>query len=349
MPFKHNTLSFVEKANKIHNFKYDYSLVIFKDILTKIEIICNLHGSFTQSPKSHLEGHGCKNCGNLGRSNLGVKEFINRAVKVHGNKYDYSSSIYSCYNCDIDIICPIHGKFNQTVNQHLLGRGCRHCGYIIIGNDKRHTKEHFVEKAKSIHGNKYDYSKFEYINIKTKGEIICSKHGSFWQKPENHTFGKGCKKCAYEELSKINDIGWADKYTGRTGIFYIIKCWGNGEKFYKIGITSTSVKKRYGETLPYKYEIIRTIYSEDLHYISDLEKENMRILSKYHYLPKLPFPGSLSECFSNILGVIGIKNKKQILKELPEEEQENLIKKWDDLDELIGKLINTQKEDNYLH
>ena len=56
------------------------------------------------------------------------------------------------------------------------------------------TKD-FIKKAKEKHGNKYDYSKVEYVDSKTKVCIICPIHGEFWQLPNNHLRGKGCSKC----------------------------------------------------------------------------------------------------------------------------------------------------------
>lgn len=61
--------------------------------------------------------------------------------------------------------------------------------------------EQFIIRSREKHGDLYDYSNTEYINAKTKVEIICSKHGSFFQLPGNH-FRYGCKKCAGKELSK---------------------------------------------------------------------------------------------------------------------------------------------------
>ena len=58
------------------------------------------------------------------------------------------------------------------------------------------TTEEFIVRAKEVHGDKYDYSKVEYVNSTTKVCIICPKHGEFWQKPGNHMKGHGCARCA---------------------------------------------------------------------------------------------------------------------------------------------------------
>ena len=129
---------------------------------------------------------------------LSKDEFIERAHKVHGDKYDYSETEYINSRTDIKIICPSHGPFFMTPNEHLcMKRGCRFCGYEKNAMTHRSNKEEFIEKAKKIHGNKYDYSKVEYVNNNTKVCIICPEHGEFWQQPNNHLSGyEGCKYCA---------------------------------------------------------------------------------------------------------------------------------------------------------
>lgn len=122
-------------------------------------------------------------------------EFIAKARIVHGNKYDYSKVNYINNSTKICIICPKHGEFWQTPSNHLSGRGCIFCKKEWLGNHRRKNTNDFIEQAKMIHGNKYDYSKVNYINEKTKVCIICPKHGEFWQKPEVHLMGCGCQKC----------------------------------------------------------------------------------------------------------------------------------------------------------
>ena len=61
----------------------------------------------------------------------------------------------------------------------------------------------FIEKAKNIHKDKYDYSRVEYIDSKTKICIICPKHGEFWQTPANHLKGCGCPKCSFKKVSDL--------------------------------------------------------------------------------------------------------------------------------------------------
>lgn len=121
---------FIEKANNIHNFKYNYSQVIYNGYDYKVSIICPIHGKFEQQAGSHLRGTGCFKCGTLlqvSKRTLPQKEFIKRANIIHDNFYDYSETEYKHSKIKIKIICPIHGSFWQTPGHHLNGCGCPKC------------------------------------------------------------------------------------------------------------------------------------------------------------------------------------------------------------------------------
>jgi len=136
-----------------------------------------------------------------------IEEFVERAKKVHGDKYDYSKTVYNGMHEKVCIICPIHGEFWQTPVTHLRGGGCQECASISRWDTKgRITTEVFIEKAKKIHGDKYDYSKVEYKDSRTKVCIICPIHGEFWQTPNNHLTKYGCKKCAMDALASNKPI-----------------------------------------------------------------------------------------------------------------------------------------------
>ena len=134
---------------------------------------------------------------------LTTEEFIERAKKVHGDKYDYSKTEYANNYTKVCIICPEHGEFWQTPNCHLDGQGCPKCGIKKRSVNKTLTTEEFIKKAMDIHGDKYDYSKVQYLNNRTKVCIICPEHGEFWQTPHNHLKGNGCPKCRNSHLEKF--------------------------------------------------------------------------------------------------------------------------------------------------
>lgn len=187
------TEDFITRARKIHGDRYDYSKVVYKNAREKVCIVCKEHGEFWQTPYNHLSGKGCGKCAN--NFKMDVNLFIQKAKQVHGDKYDYSRVRYKNVNTKVCIICPIHGEFMQTPHNHLNGRGCFKCGGTSKSN-----KETFIGKAKNVHNNRYDYSKVEYVNARTKVCIICPEHGEFWQIPAHHLRGEGCSKCRGKTL-----------------------------------------------------------------------------------------------------------------------------------------------------
>ena len=200
------TKTFIWRALKLHGNKYDYSYVTYINNKNNIDIICKKHNyKFSQTPNNHLQGHGCSKCAyeyKAERQKLTLEEFIIRAKEIHGNKYDYSNSKYIDIRTDVEIICPIHGSFWQTPKDHLDGCGCNKCANEYRSKCNKLTLEEFIIRAKEIHGNKYNYLNSIYINYNTDIEIICSKHGSFWQTPHAHLSGEGCPFCAIEKLAK---------------------------------------------------------------------------------------------------------------------------------------------------
>lgn len=130
-------------------------------------------------------------------------KFIEKSIKKHGNKYNYSKVDYIDSLTKVRIICPTHGEFEQTPQAHVRGNGCPICANKKRGDTFRDNKEHFIEKANRIHLNKYDYSNVEFVNYETEVCIICPKHGKFWQTPQAHVSQKsGCPKCKGRFLSK---------------------------------------------------------------------------------------------------------------------------------------------------
>ena len=131
------TEQFIEKAKKIHCDKYDYSLVNYQGNKIKVKIICPVHGIFEQKPNDHLNGKGCKFC--AGNTIKATEQFIKEAKRIHGDKYNYNIAKYVNDRTKLKIICPVHGEFEQSPNNHLSGKGCRFCA----GNTIK-TTEQFI-------------------------------------------------------------------------------------------------------------------------------------------------------------------------------------------------------------
>jgi hypothetical protein len=126
---------------------------------------------------------------------LTTKIFIEKAKLIHGEKYDYSLSEYFFSNEKIKIICSEHGIFEQKPNNHLNGRGCYNCGEKERIKKQTMGDMKFIQKAKLIYSEKYDYSLSEYKNNQTKIKIKCKKHGIFELTPNCHLSGQGCPRC----------------------------------------------------------------------------------------------------------------------------------------------------------
>lgn len=160
---------------------------------------------------------------------------------------------------------------------------------------KKKTTEQFIEDARLVHGDKYDYSLVEYIHSREPIKIICPTHGVFEQKPYHHLLNKGCKECSklFNVYKKEDYVKLSEKAT-----LYLIKVYKDDEEFYKIGKTKDSVKKRFSNTniKPYNYEIVQTYY-DDSGKIFDLEIELHKKFYSYKYKPLYKFAG-YGECYT---------------------------------------------------
>ena len=184
---------FIKRARNKHGNKYEYSLVAYTDAHVKVIITCKLHGSFSQSPHHHLEGHGCLTC--AGNQKKTLAQFIKQAIEVHGDKYIYNDVIYVNYATHISIKCKLHGFFSQAPSTHLKGCGCPKCGDLRTADLQRFTLNEFITRAKKTHGDTYEYGSVIYEHSLRKVNITCKIHGIFSQTPSNHLLGRGCPIC----------------------------------------------------------------------------------------------------------------------------------------------------------
>lgn len=194
---------FIDKAREVHGDKYDYSKVEYINSWTKVCIICSEHGEFYQTPMAHLNGQGCPKC--LGRG-LSQDEIISKFKAVHNDKYDYSKVKFTRVKDKVCIICPEHGEFWKTPEKHIMGQGCPKCSFKKRGENHICTQEEFINRATLLHGGKYLYDNVSYTCMDEKVEIICPKHGSFYQRPYDHLQGHGCPKCGMLVSKAEDDI-----------------------------------------------------------------------------------------------------------------------------------------------
>ena len=237
---KLTTREFIEKSNKVHENKYNYSKTKYVNADTKLIIVCKKHGEFFQKANHHVRGHGCPMCS--GNKKLTKQDFIQQAVLIHNNRYDYSKVKYINAKTKVIIICKKHGEFLQSPNKHICSkRGCSYCA----GN-KKLTIQEFIKRAEKIHKNKYDYSLTIYKNVWKKVKIVCQKHGDFIQSPIVHLNGSGCNKCGVENsiLLQKKDISQFIKES--------VKIHGNKYDYSKVKYINARTKiiiicKKHGE------------------------------------------------------------------------------------------------------
>lgn len=169
---------------------------------------------------------------------LSLEDFINRSIKHHGCKYDYSKVNYTNKDSKVIIICPEHGQFEQIANNHMRGKGCAKCK-----RNYKLTQKDFIEKSISIHDGYYDYSKVVYVRNKDKVTIICPKHGEFEQEANSHLQGFGCRKCGIERKTLTYKLRYGVDHYNKTDDF-------------KLKVKKTCLKK-YGVDNPVKVECFK--------------------------------------------------------------------------------------------
>jgi very-short-patch-repair endonuclease len=183
-------------------------------------------------------------------------QFIEDAVKVHGDKYDYSLAEYVRNHAKVKIICKEHGVFEQRAGDHIKGRGCLACS----GNLKK-TTDDFIREAQAVHNYKFDYSLVDYTTALKKVKIICRTHGVFEQKAISHLRGGGCSACsgclqhttesfvkkAIEVHNGVYDYSLVNYTVGKNKIKIICKIHGVFEQKAQSHLIGSGCKKCYRE------------------------------------------------------------------------------------------------------
>jgi predicted Zn-ribbon and HTH transcriptional regulator len=166
----------------------------------KVTIGCRLpgHGTFRQTPANHLQKQRCPKCKGERIANSKAsksQDFIAKARVIHGDRYDYAGVCYTRNVHKVDIGCRDHGVFAQTAMDHLAGSKCPECANEEKSEKLSLTPDEFLQRAKEMHGDRYDYSLARYVSAHSKVQIVCPKHGVFEQTPNNHIRGNECPGC----------------------------------------------------------------------------------------------------------------------------------------------------------
>lgn len=198
------TEEFIRKAKAVHGEQYGYDEVVYENSKLPVKIYCKKHDHyFMQTPNAHLRGAGCPICGRektIKGKTWTTERFVKAAKEVHGDAYDYSKTVYVKTALKVCIICKRCGReFWQTPNSHLAGHGCEDCSYVDRGEKASKGKAAFIEEARAIWGDAYNYDSVVYKSSKKGVEIICPEHGAFSVTPYQHlSLMMGCPHCKRE-------------------------------------------------------------------------------------------------------------------------------------------------------
>ena len=193
------TKDFISRATDVWGDRYTYEHSVYTTIKAKVIVTCRIHGDFPTTAYDFLQGHGCPDCGVDAIKKARRKpqeQFIAECRAVHGDRYDYSQTVYQGKRKKVTIICRKHGPFEQWPGNHLNGEGCPDCKFEKESAMQSKGREDFIKDAIAIHGNRYDYSKVRYVNNKTNVIVICPDHGPFEVMPQDHIQKRnGCPIC----------------------------------------------------------------------------------------------------------------------------------------------------------
>jgi hypothetical protein len=226
--------------------------------------------------------------------------FIEKATLKHNGKFTYNEFEYINSKSLASVNCSIHGEFKQLCGSHLSGRGCKACRHVKLGMISKHTKQQFVEKAINIHNQKYDYSKFIYVDNKTHGLVKCNNCIHEWKvRPDLHLYDQtGCPNCNRAGVYYSKEFYESRGLENHKMYTYLIEMTSIDEKFIKIGITKNlDISKRFRSTKSGNYDL-KVLTIKESNFLGAVKLEQS-LLQKYHsnqYNPKIKFKGH-TECF----------------------------------------------------
>lgn len=221
----------LNKANEIHNNKYDYSKVTYVNVDTKVEIICPTHGSFVQTPYHHINRKlGCESCKGTKISNSkhqDVSIFVERAKRVHNDRYDYTQVVYHNSHTKVTIVCAQHGAFKQTPTNHLDNKnGCPQCGYNVSASGARWLNNIAPPSILKEHTLQINGQRFKVDGYDPVSNTIYEYFGVFWHGCPHYT--------DHTQVNPRNGIPYRELYektlkrinTFESAGFIVISEWG---------------------------------------------------------------------------------------------------------------------------
>lgn len=282
---------FIDEVSEKHNNFYTYTKTDYVRSIDKIIVTCPSHGDFHVLANNHVRGKGCKLCAiknNSLKRILGNEVFLARAFAKHGDRYSYPECEVSTLKCTVTVICPSHGEFITTPYGHLHGVGCPECAKDLRSTSQVHSLDMFLEKARTVHGQTYDYSLITtYDGAKSKVRIICKEHGEFSQFAANHYSGADCPVC--------KPGGYNNKLSGS---FYVLL----DKNILKVGITNKFVQTRadYINTKSkLQFGVVVKMYSKDGILPQQVERVALQWLRENYSSIDAEFNGS-TECFLDV-------------------------------------------------
>lgn len=192
---RRSNLEFIKDCNLKHNYFYDYSKTDYKKLHDQILVICPTHGEFTQEANHHLRGRGCSKCAfnrNIKLLTDNTESFIEKAIKIHGNLYDYSKVVYGLSaHQKITLVCKKHGEFQTSPNSHLSKRtGCKKCGQLKTGWTKTTWKRACENRIAKLYIIRCFNENESFYKIGITCKDIKTRFGYKSQLPYNHEIVK---------------------------------------------------------------------------------------------------------------------------------------------------------------
>lgn len=279
----------------------DLSQVEYINAGTKIKVVDRVFGEYFVLPYRYLKGCRSKKaaCIKIGAAHrLDGESVFNNIKNLHPDLEILPSQVYESTRKSL-LVRDKYGICSCRIS-HLLN------GHKPTIKSAINKTDYFINQAREVHSDKYDYSFVSYKNSYSKVKILGEK-GVFEQTPSTHLKGQGCPTTAKESsrgVSKSWSYSSWEKRSKKSKRFtgykvYFIECYDEEtkERFYKIGRTYTSLKNRYvGKKLPYSYTIIHHIESDSARFICELERYYKNKHKEFIYTPMKKFKG-MYECF----------------------------------------------------